>query len=302
MFALLFVLLAQSPASRPLPGTSSEAQEQVAAEPRRGSYVTKFERLHKQGERRHVLERLGFSRKLVAKEDPTKGIVKLEHHSFRVRVPISYDPAKPAGLVVWMDPTDEGQLPAEWIPVLEERNLIAVAPSRAGNSRYAWNRAALALVAVRALTEGYAIDALRVYSAGFSGGGRMASRLSLAWPDVFTGGLAVGGAAFYESLADPGRPGHSWPARFKQPPARLLRMARKSSRFVMLVGSEDKNRQLCRSLALHMAKTAGFLHVTYLEQARKGHEAPSSTWLRRAVDALDAPLGLVWDQSLDPRD
>lgn len=295
MFALLIVLLAQSPAPRLLPGEHPEAQERVASEPRRGSYVAKFERLHKQGERRHVLERLGFSRKLVAKEDPTNGILKLERHDFRVLVPLSYDPAKPAGLVVWMDPTDAGLLPAEWIPVLEQRNLIAVTPGRAGNSRYAWNRAALALVAVRALTEGYAIDAKRVYAAGFSGGGRMASRLSLAWPDVFTGGLAVGGAAFYESLADPGRPGHRWPARLKQPPARLLRMARKSSRYVLLVGSEDKSQRLCRSLAMHMAQSAGFLHVTYLEQPREGHELPSSTWLRRAVDALDAPLGLQWD-------
>ena len=281
MLVALLLVLAQSPDLAPVtvPG------EGVAAR-----FLLGVERLHPLGDRSTILKRLGHKLRVVRQEDPTQGALDLENASFRVRVPVAYQAAEPAGLMVWMDPDDKWVMPQKWGFTFDQLNMLVVAPNGAGGNQYAWNRAGLALAAVHELTNRYAIDPSRIYVAGRGNGGRMASRLALAWPDVFQGGIAIGGAAYFEAIPNPERFDASWPARLKRPSLRLLSQARKRSRYVFLAGDSDPKRSLCRLQALHMAKEEEFLHVAYLEIPRLGTDAPDAKWIRRAIDILDGPL------------
>lgn len=281
MLAALLFVIAQTPVSP----ASQEAEES-----RVERFLLRVDDLHPLGDRKTILKRLGHGLRIVRQEDPSAGLLDLERASFRTRIHGTYQASRPAGLLVWMDPSDEGVLPETWGTVFDQRNLIAVAPNAAGGNHYAWNRAGLALAAVHGLMERYAIDPNRVYVAGRGSGARMVSRLALGWPDVFQGGLAIGGAAYFEAIPNPERLDGSWPARFKPPSASLLRRAREHSRFVFLAGSMDSKRMLCRLQAMHMLDVAGFRHIAYLEAPRLGADVPSAVWARRAIDTLDGPL------------
>ncbi len=282
MFAAILFALAQGPA--PVEGSAS------VEEPRTGAFNIRFEKLHPEGKRADVLDRLGFALRVVRDQDPSDGVIDMGLQTFRIRVPRGYDAEKPAGLLVWMDATSSGRVPKDWDRVVDAANLITVAPNGAGDSALIWNRAGLALAAVAGIEGRYAIDPKRVYVAGVGVGGRMASRLAIAWPDVFRGALCASGAAYFLPLQDPDNARASWPARVKKPSPRLLRMGRDRTRFVLLAGSEDKDRGLCRALAQHMAEVGEFRSVTYLEVPGRGEHTPDEVWFRRALEALDAPL------------
>lgn len=282
MLAAILFALAQDPAP-----VDRSAQSE---EPRTGAFSARFEKLHLEGKRSDVLDRLGFSLRVVREQDPSDGVIDMGQQTFRVRVPRGYDAEKPAGLLVWMDTSPSGRVPVDWDPIVDASNLITVAPNGAGDSALIWNRAGLALAAVAGVQGRYAIDPERVYVAGVGVGARMASRLAIAWPDVFRGALCASGAAYFTPLRDPDNPRASWPARVKKPAPRLLRMGRNRTRFVLLAGSKDKDRGLCRALAQHMAEVDEFRSVTYLEVPGRGEHTPDDVWFRRALVALDARL------------
>ena len=91
--------------------------------------------------------------------------------TWQVYVPKSYDPDKPAGLLVYISPGPFGDMPSGWKPIFEDENLIWISADRSGNRARTKERMLFATLAPYVVSERYAIDPERIYLSGFSGGG-----------------------------------------------------------------------------------------------------------------------------------
>ena len=82
-------------------------------------------------------------------------------------------------------------MPEAWAQVLDEYNLMWVGAENSGNEIHVARRVGLALLGI-----GIAKDngAHRIFLSGFSGGGRVASMMMPAYPDLFDGALFICGA------------------------------------------------------------------------------------------------------------
>jgi predicted esterase len=112
--------------------------------------------------------------------------------SYALFLPASYTPQKHWPIIYCFDPVARGRVPLERFKAAAEKYGVIVAGSN--NSR---NGASDVSVAVNAMfndtRERLAIDNRRVYTAGFSGGGRVANAVALAFGDAVAGVVACGG-------------------------------------------------------------------------------------------------------------
>jgi hypothetical protein len=158
--------------------------------------------------------------------------------AFQVRLPSGYDPRRPAGLVVWISPTEEGRIPESFFAALDELYLIAIGPDECGNDRIPGDRFQLVFDAMATATRAYHVDARRVYVTGFSGGGRMASMIHGAFADVVSGSVPIGGANAYKHV--PMGTGKYWPAGYRRPDGEIFSQFRRQ-RMACVTGDNDFN-------------------------------------------------------------
>ena len=64
-------------------------------------------------------------------------------------VPRDYDPGSPAGLLVFISPTDSGKMPRRYQSVLDEKNLIWIGANFSGSRVRVARRVSLALLGDR---------------------------------------------------------------------------------------------------------------------------------------------------------
>lgn len=234
------------------------------------------------------VERWGADREALAASDPDGGAYDLAEETFEVYVPDAYVPGAGYGMLVWVSPTPYGGLDRpELQAVLDRHRLLWVGANGSGNGRFTWDRVSLALAAAAAMAELYDLDPGRVYAAGYSGGGRVASGLAMLYPDVFRGALSLFGAHYFRPVPVPDRPGAHYPPAFREPPRARLAEILAEGRFVLLTGERDFNRM--QTGAYHRAMVAaGFAHATLIEipEATHYHQL-SGGELERAVVALD---------------
>jgi predicted esterase len=177
-----------------------------------------------------------------------------------------------------------------------------VSPVRAGNEEFVWRRMGLALDAVHNMKERYRIDENRVFIAGASGGGRVASGLGLHFPDVFAGGYYQAGCHWHEALPNPSEPAGVWPAGFGRPEAPRFEKARDESRHVIMAGEKDFNRDHAKAVAEAMAK-ARFGHVLYQEIPDLGHAtAPADAFEKGLLFLLQRKVPGEEPKSGKPKD
>lgn len=238
------------------------------------------------------LERFGMPEKDLQATDPANGEYDLSQESFAVFVPESYDGSEPYGLFVYVSPTPLGGFRnPEFERVLTERKMIWVGAHQSGNGRWGWYRTGLALDAVHNLSRLYSIDAEKVYVGGYSGGGRVASQLTMLYPDVFRGGFFLYGCDYFEQLPVPDRPGASWPARFPAPQKQALQELKSDSSFVFLTGDRDFNRSQTKRIYTAM-RDSGFQRLSYLQIPEADHYfGLPPEWFARGLDALAQPSG-----------
>lgn len=220
--------------------------------------------------------------------DPTKD-------TFQLVVPTTYRPDERWGVLVWISPSDSARIPREWEEVLAKRHLLFVGALRAGNSRNILERIQLAVVASAGMRERFPVDERRVYVSGFSGGGRVASMLGVAYADMFTGAASFMGVNFYTDL--PSADGKKlYPPQFI-PDDQVLEIAKRRSRFVLVSAERDFNRSDTRTVWEHGFKKEGFPAVAYLEVPGIGHSMPPAEWLEKTLQFLDGPrTGAVADR------
>ncbi len=109
-------------------------------------------------------------------------------------VPKNYSPEDPPGIFVFISPISDGAIRTKWKRAFDAHNMIYISANGAGNyvpSKRRFYHSVLALSTVQQLYE--TDDRVRIIS-GFSGGGRMSTRILELLPGTFSGGLMIGGA------------------------------------------------------------------------------------------------------------
>ena len=157
---------------------------------------------------------------------------------FHARRPVGHRLDRPAGLLVWISPAENGEIPGALFQIADTLGLICISPAGAGNERLAVDRFQLALDAVSTASSRWWIDRTRVYAAGMSGGGRIASMLWSCFPDVFTGGVGVVGMNSHQKVGV--GDGRYWPKTHKRPAGDLGRLIA-GHRFAAVTGPRDFN-------------------------------------------------------------
>lgn len=264
----------------------------VPAEPaaphRQGAFRVRFDERSPLSAIEIYLERYSTTPEAILESDPAGGAYDLSTESFEVFVPASYDPQIAFGLIVWISPARSGGVGRpENLELLTQEKLIWIGANDSGNERWHWYRAGLALDAAHNMRKLYNIDPERIYIAGYSGGGRVASSLGLLYPEAFRGGAYFFGCNYFRNVAVPGKPGAYWRAGFPSPPASTLEGLRKRHSFVLVTGQHDFNRDETEAYFAEYRRDR-FQNVTYLEIPGADHGfGVQGDWLRRVVEALD---------------
>lgn len=204
--------------------------------------------------------------------------VDLAQEHFVLHVPAGMPPKPGYGLLVFVPPWPQAELPEGWAHELDRRGLIYVSMANAGNAADVIDRRVpLALLAWANVGRRYPLDPARVYVGGFSGGARVALRIALGYPDVFRGALLEAGS-------DP--PGG---VALSLPPATLLHRFQQDTRLVFLTGGQD-----AVHLQMDVASRRALRHwcVTGLASVTPpwlGHAIAAPADLGHALDVLARP-------------
>jgi dienelactone hydrolase len=183
-------------------------------------------------------------------------------------VPQSYSADSPPGVIVYVSPSHAGALPRGWASVLDKHNLIWISANQSGNRVVASRRIVKAILGLEAIRKQYAIDDTRIYIAGFSGGGKVASMIARDLPTVFVGGIFICGVIGW-GLDEP-------------PYIEAIR----SNRYVFLTGESDQalwsTRRVYRSY-----KEARVPNIKLIIVRGMGHSNPPRRELNKAIEFLE---------------
>ena len=183
---------------------------------------------------------------------------------YRVR-----EPAGAArGVFVYVSPTDSGELPADWVDVIDREQLLYVAADGYGNSRLTAERMLAALGADR-LARQMGVKDPRRYIAGMSGGGRIASQVITHFPQVFSGAICIAGADYF------------------LPQDEAQRAAVGARRLVMITGSRDFNQREIQ-LVSRRYQQSGVSKLLLMDLPGFAHQLPDAAQLSQALAFLDA--------------
>jgi len=177
------------------------------------------------------------------------------------------DSTEAPGLFVYVSPMSTGRIDSRWREVMDQQNLIYIAANKSGNKILTIRRMVLATLGVTALGQRYAFDNGNINVAGFSGGGRVASRIATQYPDVFTGALYICGVDFWKKDKTPNV-------------ERVIQ-----NRFVFLTGTKDFNRRETRQIQKRYIK-AGAQHTKLIVVPGMAHRHPDAAYLTEAIQFL----------------
>lgn len=193
----------------------------------------------------------------------------------RAPLAVSSDDDAACGVLVWVSPWDQAVPPRDWLAALEAAKLVYVAAERGGNGADVLDRRVpLALHGLAGAQARTRIDPARVYIGGFSGGGRVASRIAAGYPDVFRGGLFV---ATSDGLGSSDAP---------VPPLERL-AALRAGRWWFAVGDEDpENAAITHDAFKHWQRLCA-LDSRLLRVTGWGHRNLDGRRLRQALAFLE---------------
>lgn len=278
----------------PAPLLPQDAPAEKDEKPKTGSFQLTIKERSKHSAILPMTARLGWGTKseveAAAKKDGGEVDYDVAKESFDVFVPEDYTGSEPYGLVVWVSPGPGGAPRPDWLDVLRKHKLIWIGGTNVGNHRTRWVRLGVSIDAADYLQKAYKVDPYRVYVSGASGGGKCASILGVAFPEVFTGGAFPIIGTFYYRLVEAGvnEQGQKtfYQRGYNRPSPKLLGTAMKERRYVLLTGDNDDNRPSTDLISKAMVKD-GFKYVTYFQVPGMGHQAPPADWFEKGIAALD---------------
>jgi len=188
--------------------------------------------------------------------------------TWEVYVPEGYSVESPAGIVVYVSPSQSGTPPRGWSSVMDEHNLIWISANKSGNRVLVPRRVLKAILALKAIQQEYVLDETRIYVAGFSGGGKIASMIATDYANTFDGGFFICGVEFWDV---------DEPRHFE---------AIKSNRYVFLSGEHDQALRPTKRVYRNY-KDAGIPHIQLVVVRDMGHTNPPRRELSRAIEFLD---------------
>ncbi len=209
----------------------------------------------------------------------------LAAESMHVRLPAGYGPRTPAGLLVWCSPSPEGQVPGVLGAALDALGIVAVGCDGAGNDRGVPEKLQLAFDSIATARRRFHVDERRVYVAGMSGGGKLASILTVCFPEVFAGAVAVVGFASCHDLD--ASFGEHTSRYYAMPRGERLRMAR-SRRIALVSGPRDFNEREMQE-RMRLLAADGFGELRFFDVPGLGHEMPSAALFAEALAWIDEP-------------
>lgn len=274
---LLFVLLAVTPShGRDLAPRRVEVP--AAKRP-----VVKFTERHPLSNLDEISARTEFNPKA---EPNLRSDYDLADEAFELVVPRGYRRGVPHGLFVFLPPS-EAPAPEGWLRELARRRLIWASPRNAGNDRGWPIKLQLALDTVHNVKQRYDIDPARVYIAGYSGGGSMASILIRGYPEVFTGAYCMLGYSFTGTREL--ESGRVESTLFLRPWHGQLERRKKEVCLVLMDGEGDPT---CRPGAARAEaeglRLSGFERVHWIEVPKLGHRPPNAAWFAKGLDLLES--------------
>ena len=182
------------------------------------------------------------------------------------------------GLIVWVSPLDSAGIPPGWPEILEERGVIFVTAARSGNyTSPIGRRVPLALTAAANVLRNYPVDPDRIWIAGFSGGARIAERIALAYPDVFSGAILDGSS---DKLGSAGLP--------LPPRKNLERLLGRMSIVISTGGADEFNTRDVKRLESSL-KSHCFDRLSVEVRRGEGHVILNGQSLAKAMEFLDRP-------------
>lgn len=185
---------------------------------------------------------------------------------WRVRVPRN---EQAHGVLVFVNPSPSAEPQRGWEAVLDARNLIWVSPVDFGNDKPSAQRVLAALLGLALVQGEQTVDSGRIYIAGMSGGGRIASKAITKFPHLFTGAIYIVGVDYWTRAED------------------SLRASIAANRYVFITGEKDFNRRETRRV-YRKYQRAGIERVLLMDLSGFGHEYPRVSDLDRALRFLDA--------------
>lgn len=215
--------------------------------------------------------------------DPTTRIVGAD--PIGIRLPAGYDPSRPAGLIVWISPVDQGGVPPFMHEALDELGIIGIGAHNSGNQRNINDRLQLVLDGVATVTRRYHIDPERVYVTGMSGGGRASSIIATCFPDVFMGCIPIVGMNTYRDV--PIGNGRYLPRMFYKPGPQMMRLLR-DRRFAPITGPPDFNH--VQTMGASKVLRGDGVEVNVFSYDDMAHEYPTAPRFKAALTWLDEPV------------
>lgn len=189
--------------------------------------------------------------------------------TWEVYVPETYHPESPPGLFVFVSPVRYGTVPGKWRRVMDRHNLIWISANKSGNRVEVARRLLFAILAIVVAEKNYTVDTERYYVSGFSGGGKVASRIATDYAQTFSGAFYIGGADFWEE----DRPRYIDDIR--------------TNRYVFLAGSEDEALRQTRQV-FRAYRAAGVDNSELMIIRGMGHRTPTESDFEDAIVFLDS--------------
>jgi len=185
---------------------------------------------------------------------------------YRVRIPPG---ESPKGVLVFVNSGESGEMPRTWATQLDAQNLIWIAADDFGNKHPRSQRILAALAGLKLMQSTETLDAKRLYIAGISGGGGIATQIMTRFPQYFGGALFIVGGDDWTAAEEP----------------LLPRIA--ENRYVFITGSADFNQLHMKRLYKNYLQ-AGITHALLMDLRHFGHQYPNAEQLGTAIDFLDA--------------
>ena len=249
----------------------------------KGAFQISFDSTDSRG----VVAEMYAKRHLLKESNKTPPEYAVGEYTFQAVVPESYDKAKPAGLFVWVSPTDSGAAPSQVVEALARRGIIYIGANKAGNDANVYFRFRAAIDAVYNMKKLYNIDPKKIIISGSSGGGRCASMLAITYPDVFTfGGVYCIGCNFFDDVLDEQK--RKYRGFWEKRNSTLLGAA-KPHYYAFLTGGKDYNKPDTMR-CYEGYKKSGFKNIMYHENPALDHNTPYAEDFETAFRFLDAGL------------
>jgi len=177
--------------------------------------------------------------------------------------------AKNSGVLIFVSPTDSGEPPSGWLPLLQQKQLSWIAADGFGNQKLSAQRVLAVMMARELIRQTAAVDAKRTYLGGMSGGGRIASETATRFPQWFSGALYIVGANFW------------------MPKDKRLRQRAADNRYVFITGEKDFNRGDMKRV-FSRYQSSGLSAALLMDLPGFAHQYPDAGQLGQAIDFLDA--------------